>query len=79
MKTVQLKEKDKVVGHHVVVWRENRADTCVVTKIDEKEARVHYEIMTGQDKGKKFSGNYDPNQEIEVYEHGEEVIALTKK
>lgn len=76
VKEVKMGDADKLVGNVVVLWRNETKQPAKILSIDKTQQRAKYELLTGPDKGKKFSSRYDASQTVKVYDADAEILAL---
>ena len=76
VKEVKMTDADKVVGHFVVLWRNEQKQPAKILSVDKGQQRAKYELLTGPDKGKKFSSRYDSSQTVKVYDDDSVMLAL---
>jgi hypothetical protein len=76
VKEVKMGDADSLVDHVVVLWRNEVKQPARVLSIDKAQQRAKYELLTGPDKGKKFSSRYDTSQTVKVYDGDSEILAL---
>jgi len=74
-KKMKMDEPKKVVGQFVVLWRKESKQAAEIMDVDEGKGRVVYEMVSGPDKGKRFSAKYDSSQTINVYDKESVILA----
>ena len=75
LKMADAKETD-LVGKFIVLWRSEVKQPCRIVGLDTDEKKLRYEILAGNDKGKKFRSRFDPSQTVTVYDDGTLVLAF---
>jgi hypothetical protein len=76
VKEVKMTDADKLVGNVVVLWRNEQKQPAKILSVDKAQQRAKYELLTGSEKGKKFSSRYDSSQTVKVYDSESEILAL---
>ena len=52
-------------GEFLTIWRRQCKEAIYVEEVE--DGRVFYRILTGFDRGERFSAKFDPSQLIDVY------------
>jgi len=75
-KKAKMDEPNEVIGNFVVLWRNEGKQAAKCLGIDEAKGRVVYEMVSGPDKGKRFSAKYDSSQTVNVYDEESVILAV---
>ena len=75
-KKMKMDEPKKIIGKFAVLWRSESKQAAKVAGIDENKGRIVYEMVSGPDKGHRFSGKYDSSQTINVYDKESVILAV---
>jgi len=66
-------------GDYILFWRSNNKDAGKVLSCNLKEKEVTYELISGADRGKVRTAEYDPLQKVVVYDEESVVLAVMQK
>jgi len=69
----------KKSGNYIVFWRNNQKDAGRVVSCDSTKEEVTFELVSGPDKGKVRTADYDPLQQVSVYDEESVVLAVMQK
>lgn len=75
VKKMKMEAAEKIVGGYIVLWRQDVKTACKVESVDKDTKKIVYEIISGQDKGKRFMSKYDPSQTVELYDEDSVILA----
>jgi len=75
-KKAKMDDPKAVIGMFVVLWRNEGKQAAKCMGIDEGKGRVVYEMVSGPDKGKRFSAKYDSSQTVNVYDKESVILAV---
>ena len=71
-----VKEPEKIIGHYVVLWREESKQAAKVESVDMEKSRLIYELISGPEKGERCSSRFDSSQAIEVFDEESVILAV---
>lgn len=72
-------EAVKNSGNYIVLWRNKNKDAGKVISHNESAQEFTFELISGPDKGKVRTANYDPSQEVDIYDEESVVLAVMQK
>ena len=67
------------IGNYIVFWRNGQKDAARVVSSDKGKEEVTFELISGPDKGKVRTANFDPLQQVNVYDEESVVLAVMEK
>ena len=73
---MKMDEPQKVVGLFTVLWRKENKEAAKILSVDEEKGRISYELISGTDQGKKFSGKFDSSQTVNVFDEDTKIMAI---
>lgn len=74
-----MAEAVEINGNYIVFWRKGQKDAARVISSDKEKEEVTFELISGPDKGKVRTANYDPVQQVDVYDEESVVLAVMQK
>jgi len=67
------------VGDYIVFWRNGQKDAGKVLSCDTSKEEVTFNLISGPDKGREKTANYDPLQVVNVYDEDSAIAAVLEK
>lgn len=61
---------------YIVLWRNGQKDAARVLSCDTSNEAFTFELVSGPDKGKTKTANYDPLQQVAVYDEESVIVAV---